>query len=193
MMGRISKNIFDYSLALFLLIILFPFLIVLIISATISTGKFGVFSQARVGKGGRIFRMYKIRSMDVQNQDVITAANDPRITRFGHFIRFTKLDELLQLLNILKGDMSFVGPRPDVVGYADNLTGDDRIILSVKPGITGPATLYYRNEEELLEKQSDKVKYNNEVIWPNKVRINRLYLENWSFITDLKLLFKTVF
>ncbi len=192
-MGRICKTIFDYILALFLLIVLFPLLIVLVVLSTISTGKFGVFSQARVGKDGKIFRIYKVRSMDIQNQDVITAANDPRITKFGHVIRMTKLDELLQILNILKGEMSFVGPRPDVVGYADKLTGDDKIILNVKPGITGPATLYYRNEEELLEKQEDKIKFNDEVIWPNKVRINRLYLKNWSFTEDLKLLFKTIF
>lgn len=192
-MGSLLKIIFDYLLAFILLVILFPLLLVLVLLSTISTGEFGVFSQSRVGKDGKFFSIYKIRSMDLQNEDVITAANDPRITKFGHFIRVTKLDELLQIINILKGDMSFVGPRPDVVGYADQLTGDDKIILSVKPGITGPATLFYRNEEELLEKQEDKTKFNDEVIWPNKVKINRSYLENWSFASDLNILFRTFF
>jgi len=176
-----------------LIIILLPLIFVLILISTISTGKFGVFTQERVGKDGKVFRIYKIRSMDVQSGDVITAEDDPRVTKFGHFIRKTKLDELAQLFNILKGDMSFVGPRPDVVGYADKLEGKDRIILSVKPGITGPATLYYKNEEHLLAEQEDKQKYNDEVIWPNKVRINRQYLENWSFLADMKIIFKTIF
>ena len=190
-MGKLLKILFDYTLAIFLLMVLSPLLIVLIILSTISTSRFGVFSQERVGKEGAVFRMYKVRSMDVQSGDVITAENDPRITRFGHFIRITKLDELLQLFNIIKGDMSFVGPRPDVIGYADKLVGDDRIILSVKPGITGPATLFYRNEEHLLVGKKDKKKFNDEVIWPNKVKMNREYLENWSFISDIKILIKT--
>ena len=192
-MGRIFKDIFDYTLAFVLIIILLPLIFVLILISTISTGKFGVFTQERVGKDGKVFRIYKIRSMDVQSGDVITAEDDPRVTKFGHFIRKTKLDELAQLFNILKGDMSFVGPRPDVVGYADKLEGKDRIILSVKPGITGPATLYYKDEEHLLAEQEDKQKYNDEVIWPNKVRINRQYLENWSFLADMKIIFKTIF
>ncbi len=192
-MGRIFKDIFDYTLAFVLIILLLPLIFILILISTFSTGKFGVFTQERVGKDGKVFRIYKIRSMDVQSGDVITAEDDPRVTKFGHFIRKTKLDELAQLFNILKGDMSFVGPRPDVVGYADKLEGKDRIILSVKPGITGPATLYYKNEEHLLAEQEDKQKYNDEVIWPNKVRINRQYLENWSFLADMKIIFKTIF
>ena len=190
-MEKLLKILFDYSLAFLLLLVLFPLITILVILSTISTGKFGVFSQERVGKGGAIFRIFKVRSMDVQSGDVITAENDPRITRFGHFIRITKLDELLQLFNIIKGDMSFVGPRPDVIGYADKLVGDDRIILSVKPGITGPATIFYRNEEHLLVGKKDKNKYNDEVLWPNKVKINKEYLENWSFVADMKILVRT--
>ena len=190
-MGKLLKIVFDYLLAFFLVLVFFPLLIILIIISTISTSRFGVFSQERVGKDGEVFMMYKVRSMDVQSGDVITAENDPRITRFGHFIRITKLDELLQLVNIIKGDMSFVGPRPDVVGYADKLVGNDRIILTVKPGITGPATLFYRNEEQLLVGKTDKKKYNDEVIWPKKVKINREYLDNWTFVTDMKILFRT--
>ena len=131
--------------------------------------------------------------MVVQKGDFVTAENDPRITNFGYFIRKTKLDELPQLFNILKGDMSFVGPRPDVVGYADKLQGDNKIILSVKPGITGPATIFYRNEEHLLALQDNKNEYNDKVIWPNKIAINKEYLENWSFLKDVKILFRTVF
>jgi len=192
-MERLLKSIFDYTLALFMLIILLPLILVLIIFSALSSDKSGIFSQTRVGKGGVVFKIYKIRSMNIQSDDVITAENDPRITRFGHFIRKTKLDEIPQLYNILKGDMSFVGPRPDVVGYADKLIGGDRIILSVKPGITGPATLYYRNEEQLLAKQSNKEEYNNNVIWPKKVEINKEYLNNWTFLGDIRIMFKTIF
>ena len=192
-MEKFIKDIFDYILAILLLILLFPLLVILVIISTVSTGKFGLFSQSRVGRNGKVFRIFKIRSMDVQSGDVITAENDPRITKFGHFIRKTKLDELTQLFNIVKGDMSFVGPRPDVLGYADKLIGDDRIILSVKPGITGPATIFYRNEEHLLALQKDKKKYNDEVIWPNKVKINKEYLESWSFVNDIRIIIKTVF
>jgi lipopolysaccharide/colanic/teichoic acid biosynthesis glycosyltransferase len=191
-MEKFIKVLFDYSLAIFLLILLLPLLLILITISTLSTGKFGLFSQARVGKNGKVFRIFKIRTMDVQSGDVITAEDDPRITKFGHFLRKTKLDELTQLFNIVKGEMSFVGPRPDVLGYADKLVGDDRIILSVKPGITGPATIFYRNEEHLLAMQDDKKKYNDEVIWPNKVKINREYLENWTFADDIKIIIKTV-
>jgi lipopolysaccharide/colanic/teichoic acid biosynthesis glycosyltransferase len=192
-MSRDIKLIVDYLLALILLVLIMPILIILIIIATVSTGKFGVFSQQRVGKQSKLFNIYKIRSMIVQKGDVITAENDPRITKFGHFIRKTKLDELPQLFNIIKGDMSFVGPRPDVLGYADKLQGDDRIILSVKPGITGPATIFYKDEEHLLAQQKNKIQYNDNVIWPNKVRINREYLENWSLLKDLIILKKTIF
>lgn len=190
-MGKIIKVIFDYALAVSLLLVIFPILVLLVIVSTYSTGKFGIFSQYRVGKNSRLFKIYKIRSMDVQKEDVITAENDPRITKFGNFLRKTKLDETIQLLNIINGDMSFVGPRPDVSGYADKLTGEDKIILSVKPGITGPATILFRNEEHLLALQEDKNKYNDEVIWPEKVKINREYVENWSLLRDLKIIVKT--
>lgn len=123
----------------------------------------------------------------------ITIANDPRFTTLGLFLNRYKLNELPQLWNVLKGQMSFVGPRPDVEGYADRLTGDDRKILSLKPGLTGPATLKYRNEEELLAQQADPLTYNNEVIWPDKVKINLKYLEEQSLLTDLKYIFRTIF
>ena len=122
----------------------------------------------------------------------VTVKNDPRITPLGAFLRQTKLDELPQLYNVLRGDMSLVGPRPDVSGFADKLVGADRIILSVKPGITGPASLKYRDEEIVLSKQKSPEEYNKLIIWPDKVRINKEYISKWTFIGDIKYLFKTL-
>ncbi len=123
----------------------------------------------------------------------VTTGADPRITCSGRFFRRTKIDELPQLINVLKGEMSFVGPRPDVPGFADSLQGDDRLILSVRPGITGPATLHFRDEEVLLAQQSDPERFNREVIYPEKVRLNRQYVENYRFIDDLKFIWQTIF
>lgn len=123
----------------------------------------------------------------------ITLKNDPRITVFGKILRRYKLDELPQLINVILGDMSLVGPRPDIPGYADKLKGADRLILKVRPGITGPATLKYKNEEELLSQQSDPKRYNDEVIWKDKVQINKEYIENWSLKEDLRIILKTFF
>jgi lipopolysaccharide/colanic/teichoic acid biosynthesis glycosyltransferase len=122
----------------------------------------------------------------------VTTGRDRRITWLGRIWRKTKIDELPQLINVLKGNMSFVGPRPDVPGYADRLQGDDRIVLSVRPGITGPATLKYRDEEALLADQDDPERYNNEVLWLDKVRINREYVESWSFWQDIRYILKTI-
>ena len=126
--------------------------------------------------------------------------DDPRVTKVGKFLRKTSLDELPELWNVLNGDMSFVGPRPDVPGYADQLEDDDREVLKLRPGITGPATLKYRDEEDLLARvaregidgYTDPVKYNDEVIFPDKVRLNLYYLRHYSFWTDIKMLFATV-
>ncbi len=123
----------------------------------------------------------------------VTTENDRRITRVGAVLRATKLDELPQLANVVIGNMSMVGPRPDVVGFADQLVGDDRMILTLRPGITGPASLEFRDEEELLAKQDNPEQYNREVIWPKKVAINRLYVQNWSLIGDCNIIFRTVF
>ena len=122
----------------------------------------------------------------------VSVAGEARITQLGAKLRKYKLDELPELWDVLIGNMSFVGPRPDVPGYADQLQGEDRIILSLRPGITGPATLKYRNEEELLATVENPVQYNNEVIYPDKVRINRYYAEHYSFMDDLKMIFCTV-
>jgi len=170
----------------------------------------GIFRQLRVGRHGKLFYVNKIRTMRVENMSTsenelpssaavldslsttVTTKDDPRITRLGRIWRKTKIDELPQLLNVLRGEMSFVGPRPDVPGFADELKGDDRVILSVRPGITGPATLKYRNEEELLASVDDPERYNREVIFPDKVRLNRLYAQNWSFWKDLIYIFWTL-
>ena len=122
----------------------------------------------------------------------VSVAGESRITPLGAKLRKYKLDELPELWNVLKGDMSFVGPRPDIPGYADALVGEDREMLQLRPGITGPATLKYRNEEELLASVEDPQKYNDEVIFPDKVRINRYYLHHYSFWLDIKMIFATV-
>jgi len=165
------------------------------LAATMDTRKNGFFIQERVGWHGRRFKVIKIRTMrDMPGMDTtVTTRTDRRITRLGRFWRRTKIDELPQLINVFKGDMSFVGPRPDVPGYADKLDGKDLIILTVRPGITGPATLKYRDEEILLASQDDPERYNNEVIWPDKVRLNREYVENWRFWGDLQYIWNTIF
>jgi lipopolysaccharide/colanic/teichoic acid biosynthesis glycosyltransferase len=123
----------------------------------------------------------------------ITLKGDSRVTMFGNFLRRFKLDELPQLYNVFIGDMSLVGPRPDIIGYADKLEGKDRIILTIKPGITGPATLAFRNEESILSNQDDPFAYNNEVIWLKKIELNRQYVENWSLKKDINYIFQTIF
>ena len=188
---RIIKRAFDLTLAAALLIPSLPVIALAALVSAIETRTSGFFVQERIGKDGKPFKIVKIRTMYPVDGTSVTTANDSRITKSGRFFRKTKIDELPQLFNILRGEMSFVGPRPDVPGYADRLTGDDRIILSVPPGITGPATLKYRHEEELLAAVEDPQKYNDEVIWPDKVRINRDYVQNWSLKKDIIILLKT--
>lgn len=162
------------------------------------TSKGPVFYIApRVGQFGKLFNLYKFRTMfvnaDKEKEGSITVDGDRRITPIGRVLRKTKIDELPSLLNVLKGEMSFVGPRPDVKGYADSLTGKDRLILNLKPGITGPATLKYANEEDILAAVDDPIRYNNEVIFPDKVRINLSYLDSINLFNDLKLILNTIF
>ena len=162
--------------------------------AAIETRSNGFFVQERVGRNGDLINVYKIKTMKkIEGIDTtITQANDARITKSGEFFRRTKIDELPQLWNVLIGKMSFVGPRPDVSGYADKLEGDDRIILTIRPGITGPASMKYKDEEELLSEQDEPEKYNDHVIWPDKVKINKEYISNWSFGKDIAYIIKTV-
>jgi lipopolysaccharide/colanic/teichoic acid biosynthesis glycosyltransferase len=191
---RFMKRGFDILFSLLGLAMLWWLILLLIVAATYDTRQFGLFSQTRIGRHGRHFSLLKIRTMrhipDVST--VVTTARDPRITAFGALLRRFKLDELPQLLNVLIGDMSIVGPRPDVPGFADRLEGDDRLILTIRPGITGPATLHYRNEEELLAAQSDPESYNRDVIYPTKVRLTREYIENYSLFLDIRCMIRTL-
>ena len=188
------KFIFDRLMAMIGLLVLWPVLLILLILIRIKIPDGpAIFKQKRVGRDGRIFTMYKFRSMTVGHEgNSVSVAGESRITPFGATLRRYKLDELPELWNVLIGDMSFVGPRPDVPGYADQLSGDDREVLRLRPGITGPASLKYRDEEELLAEQADPKKYNDEVIFPDKVRINRYYLHHYSFINDIKMIFCTI-
>lgn len=189
------KWIFDRFASFFGLLFLWPILLVVAILIRVKMpGGPVIFTQQRVGKDGKLFTMYKFRSMTVgHGGSSVSVAGETRITPLGAKLRKYKLDELPELWNVLIGDMSFVGPRPDVPGYADKLTGSNRAVLKLKPGITGPASLKYRNEEEILAKQSDPIKYNDEVIYPDKVRININYMKHWSFLLDLKIIIYTIF
>lgn len=190
----ILKWIFDRVIALIGLIVLLPvFLVVgILIKIKMPDGPI-LFRQKRVGKGGRIFTMVKFRSMVVSHSgSSVSVAGESRIPPLGAKLRKYKLDELPELWNVLIGDMSFVGPRPDVPGFADKLVGEEREILQLRPGITGPASLKYRNEEEILASVDDPIRYNAEVIYPDKVRINLDYLRHWSFSRDLKYIVQTL-
>lgn len=189
------KFLFDRLMALIGLLFLWPVLLVVAILIKIKMpGGPAFFTQKRVGRNGKLFTMYKFRSMTVSHSgSSVSVAGESRITPLGAVLRKYKLDELPELWNVLIGDMSFVGPRPDVPGYADKLAGKDRLILKLRPGITGPASLKYANEEEILAKVADPVKYNDEVIFPDKVKINLDYYHKHSFWGDIKLIFQTIF
>lgn len=188
------KYIFDRVVSLVGLLLIWPLLLVLVLMIRRSMpGAPAIFKQQRVGKDGRLFTMYKFRTMVPHHSgSSVSVAGEDRITPLGKTLRRYKLDELPELWNILIGDMSFVGPRPDVPGYADCLEGEDREILNLRPGITGPASLKYRDEEELLAKVEDPIAYNNEVIYPDKVRLNRYYYHHYSFVMDLRMIFATI-
>lgn len=189
------KYLFDRVISLLGLVCLSPLLLLLALLIKVKMPDGPVFySQRRVGRKGKLFTMYKFRSMKVGSDlSSISVAGESRITPLGAVLRKYKLDELPELWNVFIGDMSFVGPRPDVPGYADVLEGDDRLILNLRPGITGPASLKYANEEEILSLVEDPCKYNDEVIFPDKVRINLDYYYNHTFIGDIKIIFQTIF
>lgn len=156
-------------------------------------GKPVFFLQKRAGKHGKEFSIVKFRTMHTGHTgDSISVKGESRITPLGEVLRKYKLDELSELWNVLIGEMSFVGPRPDMPHYADMLKGEERLILELRPGITGPASLKYFNEEEILSGVDDPKKYNDEVLWPDKVRINLEYYHGQSFIGDIRLILKTV-
>lgn len=190
-----AKYLFDRVVSFIGLVCLSPlFLIVAILIRTKMPGGPVIFRQKRVGLHGRLFTIYKFRSMSVSPSDSlsIAAVEQSRITPLGEKLRKYKLDELPELWNVLRGDMSFVGPRPDVPGYADKLQGKDREILNLRPGITGPASLKYRDEEYMLLNVADPKKYNDEVIYPDKVRLNLYYLHHYSFWKDMEMIACTV-
>ena len=193
-MQAFVKRSFDLVFSFLGFAFLWWFILICYILASIDTRSNGFFLQKRIGRNGRPFFFIKLRTMrvDPSFQTTVTTDHDPRITRVGKFFRKTKLDELPQLINVFLGQMSFVGPRPDVPGFADKLQGSDRIILAVRPGITGPATLRYRTEEALLAEQDDPERYNDEILWPEKVRLNREYVESWSFWGDLRWILRTL-
>ncbi len=189
------KRIIDVFVSILGLTILSPLFLLLSIFIKISSRGPVFFIQKRVGQDGKIFKMIKFRTMYIyQTSDsTISIKGDDRVTRLGRFLRKYKLDEFPELINVLIGDMSLVGPRPDVCGYADRLVKTDRDILKIRPGITGPASLKYINEEEILAKQDDPKTYNDEVIYPDKVKINLDYYKNQSIWLDFKIIFATIF
>ena len=188
------KFIFDRVAALLGLLLIWWLLIVVAILIKVKMpGGPALFRQTRIGRHGKPFTIYKFRTMTVgHGGSSVSVAGESRITPLGAVLRRYKIDELPELWNVLIGDMSFVGPRPDVPGYADRLQGDDREMLELRPGITGPASLKYRNEEELLAAVENPQEYNDTVIYPDKVRINRYYLHNYSFMKDIEMIVCTV-
>jgi len=191
---EIQKRLFDIVFSLLGLAVTWWLILLAWGIATLDTKSNGLFMQKRIGKEGKPFLVFKIKTMKKVKgmETTVTTSQDRRITKSGLFFRKTKIDELPQLLNVLSGTMSFVGPRPDVPGFADMLEGEERIVLSVRPGITGPASLKYRNEEEVLAQVPDPERYNKEVIWPDKVAINKAYIETWSLKNDIKYIIQTI-
>lgn len=202
------KFLFDRVVGFIGLLLLWPLLIVMAILIKIKMpGGPAFFTQKRVGKNGKLFTCHKFRSMTVKHSgSTVSVAGDSRITPLGATLRHYKIDELPGLWDVMIGNMSFVGPRPDVPGYADRLEGDNRIVLKLRPGITGPATLKYRLEDEMIseyvaqkQKEGDirtaqeiAEEFNDRVIYPDKVRINKYYYEHYSFIKDIQMIFCTV-
>ncbi len=191
----VLKRSFDFLLAFFGLVCAAWLIAIAWALSAAETGRNGFFVQTRVGRGGKLFKVVKIRTMRdcPARKTTVTASDDPRITKLGRILRKTKIDELPQLVNVLLGEMSFVGPRPDVPGFADRLRHEDRAILMVRPGLTGPASIKYKEEEQLLAQQDDPESFNRDVIFPDKVRINREYVEQYSFWKDILYIWKTVF
>ena len=211
----VLKWLFDRALSFVGLLFLWPVLLIVAVLVKVKMpGGPAFFVQKRVGKNGKLFDCHKFRTMTVRTStssatdwSTVSVAGDSRITPFGATLRHYKLDELPGLWDVLRGKMSFVGPRPDVPGYADALVGDDREVLKLRPGITGPATLKYRLEDEMIaeyvaqkQKEGDTrdaqeiaIEYNDNVIYPDKVRINRYYLHHYSFAKDWQMILCTVF
>ena len=191
----IAKRIFDIFFSIIGLVFFIPVFIIVAILIKIKMPDGPViFTQKRVGQNGRLFTIFKFRTMTINHSgSSVSVKGEVRITPLGAKLRKYKIDELPELWNVLIGDMSFVGPRPDVPGYADNLKDEDRNILKLKPGITCEASLKYANEEEILAKQENPIKYNDEVIFPDKVKMNLDYYYNNNILKDVKIILKTIF
>ena len=189
-----SKRLFDVVFSFWGLVLLSPVLAVVMFLIKLRMPGGPIFyRQRRVGRHGELFTMVKFRSMQVgSDTSSVSVAGETRITPLGAKLRKWKLDELPELWNVLKGEMSFVGPRPDVPGYADRLQGEDRVILELRPGITGPASLKYRDEEVILAGGENPQAYNDEVLYPDKIRINREYYYNRTFWGDVLIILMTV-
>jgi lipopolysaccharide/colanic/teichoic acid biosynthesis glycosyltransferase len=181
-----AKRIFDIVFSLFALFLFSWVLLISWLLAVIDTHTNGIFIQERIGQYGRKFKIYKLRTMQVSS-----FSGQLYISRIGRILRDYKLDELPQLFSILKGDMSLVGPRPDLPGYYDLLTGENRKILELKPGLTSLASLKYSKEEQLLSKQKEPLLYNNQIIFPDKVQLNLHYYYHRSFWGDIGIILKT--
>jgi lipopolysaccharide/colanic/teichoic acid biosynthesis glycosyltransferase len=193
--ARHGKRWFDFSAAAVGLLLLILPMALIGLMIWLTDGWPVLFRQQRVGRRGRLFSICKFRTMTNRPaaDSTITISGDARVTRLGKLLRRFKLDELPQLANVLKGEMSLVGPRPDVSGYLDRVRGDAERLLALRPGITGPATLAFRNEEELLAQAADPKRYNDEIIFPEKVRVNLTYLDAQSLATDLACIVNTIF
>jgi len=191
---RLQKRVFDFVCSFLGLACLWWLILLAALIAYLDTGLNGFFKQERIGKNSKKISVVKIRSMKHISGIIttVTTDKDPRISSIGRFLRKTKIDELPQLWNVLIGNMSLVGPRPDVSGFADKLKGGNRIILSIRPGITGPASLAFHDEEELLAQQKNPEQYNRKVIWPKKIQLNKQYIKNYSLWLDIKLIWKTL-
>ena len=189
-----KKRFFDLFFSLLLIIVFSPVIFFAWIVASIETKSNGFYFQERVGKNGNLFLVFKIKTMFDSKIDKnnVTTSDNPRITFLGKYFRRFKIDELPQLFNVLIGNMSFVGPRPDVKGFADELTGEYALILNLRPGITGLSSLKFKDEEYILSKVNNPIDYNKKVIYPEKIKLEVQYIKNWSLIYDIKLILLTV-
>lgn len=189
------KRLFDIFCSAFGLLVLLPAFVVLIILIKIESPGPGFYTQQRVGRNSRMFNLFKFRTMHL-NADKLTAitvgARDPRITRIGYYLRKYKIDELPQLINVVRGDMSLVGPRPELKKFVDLYTPEQREVLTVRPGITDFASLEFRNENELLEGKEDPIKYYVDEILPAKLALSLRYVRTRSFLLDIKIILRTI-
>jgi lipopolysaccharide/colanic/teichoic acid biosynthesis glycosyltransferase len=187
------KRMFDLLISLAALLVLWPLMLLTAIIIKISMPGPILFKQVRIGRFAQPFTIYKYRTMRLNNSKVnVTLSNDSRITPFGHFLRKTKIDEWPQFFNVLKGEMSIVGPRPDVPGYYDTLQEEDQVIWQIRPGLTGLDSMYYPNEQAILDKEADPERFYNELLWRDKVKLNKWYAEHRTLWMDVKIIINTI-